>query len=348
MSVLTRLGGGRRDRSGGSPWTILVMFVGIVVWITILNERFIEPTSLMVFGRKAAPLVILAAGQYLVMVAGELDLSVGSLVGAQVVIAARVMDGDGSLTLQVMLLMLAVGLLVGLVNGLVTTLLKVPSFIVTLGMMMVLYGAVRWWTGGAPTGSLPDNFRTFGRGGISWEPVRQISWAMLIAIAVAIVGVLLMRTSFGRTLVALGDNQQAAHYSGVRVTRTKVIAFMLSSVSATIAAVLIGGFAGVTSQVGDGLEFQVITAVVLGGVALTGGRGHILAAMCGALTLEAIFNLFTQLRWASTLRPTAQGVIIIAAVAYASWRPSLRLPTRWRAAVDPTGSAPHQPVPETP
>lgn len=347
MSLVARLRTARAGSAGGASWSIVLLLGGILTWIIVLNPGFAEPPSLMAFARKAAPLVILAAGQYLVMVSGELDLSVGSLVGAQVVIAAKLLDGDASMTYPVLALLLGFGLVVGLINGLITTLLKVPSFITTLGMMMVLFGAVRWWTGGAPTGSLPDNFRAFGRSGITWEPTRQISWAVLIAVVVAIAAVVLMRTPFGRTLVVVGDNPNAAHYSGVRVARAKILAFVGSSVSATIAAVLIGGFAGVTAQVGQGLEFQVITAVVLGGVALSGGRGKVLAAMCGALTLEAIFNLFTQLRWSTTMRPTMQGVVIILAVAYASWRPSLRLPFRRSAAARASGPA-AQPVPEAP
>jgi ribose transport system permease protein len=129
-----------------------------------------------------------------------------------------------------------------------------------------------------------------------------------------------MRRPFGRSLVAAGDNAVAAAYSGAPVWWLRTRAFLLSSFLATVAAVLIGGFAGVTAQVGQGLEFMAITAVVLGGVALGGGRGTVVAAMVGALTLEALFTLFNQLALPSTVRPAVQGVILIAAVAYAARR----------------------------
>lgn len=332
-----------KERRAAGTWTVYIMLGLILGWIWYLDHDFVEPVTLMAFVKKAAPLLILAAGQYFVIVAGEFDLSVGSLVGAQVVIAAQLLEGEDSRTWWVLLLMVGFGLLIGLVNGLIVTLLKVPSFITTLGMMLVLFGAIRRWTGGAPTGELSETFRKYGRGGIDTDlwGMRQIPWSVLIAIAVGVVAVLIMRSSFGRTLVALGDNPVAARFSAIRVERTRIAAFVLSSLSATVAAVLIGGFGGLTSRVGDGLEFTAITAVVLGGVVLGGGRGSVLAAMAGGLTLEAVFRLFRQLEWETTWQPTVQGVIIVAAVAYASWRPSLRLPSRHR---EPTSTGSPRPA----
>jgi ribose transport system permease protein len=311
VAVLARL-------FGGGSATVFALLALVFVVILFLNPSFFEPPSLMAFAKKTAPLVILAVGQYLVIVCGELDLSVGSLVGAQVVIAAAVIDGRESMTLPVLLLMLAFGVLVGLVNGLVVTVLKVHSLIATLGMMLVLYGAIRLWTGGAPTGALSDGFREVGREGIDMPVLRQLPWALLVAAAVVVAAVVFMRKPFGRTLVAAGDNEKAAAFAGVRVWRVRTIAFVLSSVLATLAGVLIGGYAGVTAQVGEGLEFTAITAVVLGGVVLGGGRGTVPAAMAGALTVEALFTLFNQLSLPSTIRPTVQGLIIVAAVAWAA------------------------------
>jgi ribose transport system permease protein len=303
---------------GGGSATVFALLVLVFVAILFLNPSFFEPPSLMAFAKKAAPLVILAVGQYLVIVCGELDLSVGSLVGAQVVIAAALIDGQESRTVPVLLLMLGFGVLIGLVNGLVVTVLKVHSLIATLGMMLVLYGAIRLWTGGAPTGALSEGFRQVGREGIDMPVLRQLPWALLVAAAVVVVAVVFMRKPFGRTLIAAGDNEKAAAFAGVRVWRVRTIAFVLSSVLATLAGVLIGGYAGVTAQVGEGLEFTAITAVVLGGVVLGGGRGTVLAAMAGALTVEALFTLFNQLSMPSTIRPTVQGLIIVAAVAWAA------------------------------
>ncbi|MFG2840914.1 ABC transporter permease [Streptomyces zaomyceticus] len=285
----------------------------LLVAIAIANPFFLEPEGFLAFVKRAAPLAILAAGQYFVIVSGEFDLSVGSLVTAEVVIAARLIDGDPGATWPVVLLLLAFGALIGLVNGLVTTLLRVPSFIVTLGMLLILSGAVFLWTGGSPRGALSDEFRQFGRGSLGPVP-----WSVLVLVAAVAAVIALMRSNFGRTLLAAGDNPVAARLSGVRVLRVKTTAFVLSGLSAAVCAVLLGGFAGVSAKVGEGLDFQAITAVVLGGVALGGGRGSAVAAIAGAFTLQALFTLLNLYGISGALEFTVQGLILVLAVALGS------------------------------
>lgn len=322
--------------AGGSG-TVFALLAVILAAIIAINPSFAAPASLMAFVKTLAPLMLLAIGQYFVIVGGEFDLSVGSLVGFQVVLAALLIDGHEERTAAVMLLLVVIGAVVGLVNGLVTTLLKVPAIITTLGMMLVLFGAIRLLTGGAPTGALSEAFRAAGRQGIENLPViRQLPWALPIVIAAAVGAAALMRSAYGRTLLAVGDNDRAAGFSGVRVWRVRTIAFVLSGLSATAAAVLIGGFAGVTAKVGQDLEFVSITAVVLGGVVLGGGRGSVVAAMAGAVTVECLFTLFNHLSLPSSIRPSAQGLILIAAVAYAA-RDRVR---RLRPQSDPPTVAP--------
>lgn len=330
---------------GGGSGTVFALIVVIFAIVFAVNPSFARPQTLMAFYLlPAAGVMVLAVGQYFVIVAGELDLSVGSLVGAQVVIAARLLEGEDSRTLPVLALMVGFGLLVGLVNGLVTTLLHVPSIITTLGTMLILFGAIRLWTGGAPTGELSSSFRAFGREGISGVPVLgQLPWAVAILIVVAAAAIWLMRSPYGRTLVATGDNAVAAGFSGARVWQVRTAAFVLCSLLTTLAAILIGGRSGLTAQVGQGLEFTAITAVVLGGVVLGGGRGTVVGAIGGGLALQALFVLFNQFGMPSTFNPAVQGAIIIAAVAYAA-RPRIRKPLRApRQAVGAGSSPPPEP-----
>jgi ribose transport system permease protein len=300
---------------------IFAVLAVLLVWISIENPNFTEPPGFLAFLRRAAPLAVLAAGQYFVIVSGEFDLSVGSLVTVTVVVAAEVLADNPDSTIPAIALVLLLGGVVGLVNGLVTTRLRVPSFIGTLGMLLILDGAVFYWTEGAPTGSLSESFRTLGRGGVDDVPVlEQLPWSVVVFLAVGLGSVLLMRADLGKQFVAVGDNHRAAGLSGVLVARVKVIAFVLSGLLAALAGVLLGGFAGVSAQVGDGLEFQAITAVVLGGVVLGGGRGSVVAAIAGALTLEALFTLLNLLGVSGALRDAVEGLIIIAAVAFAAFR----------------------------
>lgn len=300
--TLTALG------TGTPVYLLLVVLLGA---LALTDPGFYEPDRFLAFVKRAAPLVILAAGQYLVIVCGEFDLSVGAIVTAGVVVAAELYASfPAAHWLVVTAVLLLAGALAGLVSGLITTALRVPSFITTLGMMLILEGAVFFWTGGSPHGSLPESFRALGRGSaFGWLP-----WAVLVCLAAGLLAARLMRSDFGRTLLATGDSEPAAALAGVRVHRARVIAFVLSGTAAALAAVLVGGFSGVSAQAGRGYEFEAITAVVLGGVLLGGGRGSVVAAMAGAFSLQALFTLLNLQGVSGALESTVQGFIVIAAV----------------------------------
>jgi ribose transport system permease protein len=298
---------------------VFLLLALLLVAITILNPNFAEPGQLMRFIQRVAPIAIVAIGQYFVIVGGEFDLSMGSLVTAQVVIAGNLVGQDESRTIPVLIFMFVFGAVIGLVNGLIVSFLKVPSFIVTLGMMLALLGGVLYWTGGAATGNPADGFREIGRGGIRNVPILDIiPWSVLILAAVLAVAIWFTKRPFGRTVIALGDNPTAASYAGVRSWWVKTSTFIVSSLSATLAGILLVGYAGVHPSVGRGYEFIAITAVVLGGTVLGGGRGWVVAAVAGAFALEALFTLLNFAGVPSTWRDAIQGVIIIAAVAYSA------------------------------
>ncbi|MFB6549459.1 ABC transporter permease [Streptomyces sp. NPDC056405] len=316
----------RRLGTGAPVYALLVVLLAA---LAITDPGFYEPDSFLAFVKRAAPLVILAAGQYLVIVSGGFDLSVGAVVTAGVVAGAEFYGSyPDAHWLLVTAGLLVAGAVVGLANGLITTRLRVPSFITTLGMMLILEGAVFYWTGGSPQGVLPQTFREFGRGTAGgWLP-----WAVPACLVVGAAAVWLMRSDFGRTLMATGDNERAADLAGVRVPRVRTLAFVLSGAAAALAAVLVAGFSGVSAQAGRGLEFEAITAVVLGGVLLGGGRGSVVAAMAGAFSLQALFTLLNLQGVSGALESTVQGVIVIAAVGLgATGRPGLNRLRRHRS-----------------
>ena len=299
-------------------WIVLAI---LLVWLSIESTVFLTPEGILAYLKRSAPIAILAIGAYFVLASGEFDLSVGSLVTVTVVVAAKLIDGDPSNTWPVIALLFALGIGVGLINGICTTVLRVPSFIVTLAMLLILNGLVFLWTGGAPTGALSDNFREFGREGITGIPwLEELPYSVIILVAVAGIALYLARGGFGRRVLAVGDNDRAAGLSGISVTRVRTAAFVLSAVSAVIAGILLGGFAGVTAQVGQGLEFEAITAAVLGGTVLGGGRGSVLGAVAGALVLQALFMLLNLYSVESAVEQTVTGLLIIAAVAAAAFR----------------------------
>jgi ribose transport system permease protein len=180
------------------------------------------------------------------------------------------------------------------------------------------------WSGGSPRGYLPDNFRMFGRFVFHDVPVIKI-FPLAIVILAGVAGLAwwgLHATVFGRRVFAVGDNPRAAGLAGIQVEFVRLGVFVISALSAVTAGIMLGGFGGVSVDVGLGLELQAIAACVVGGVQLMGGRGTLVGAIAGALTLTALFTLLTLLGLPQPLKETAQGLILIAAVAFGAWRRS--------------------------
>jgi ribose transport system permease protein len=211
---------------------------------------------------------------------------------------------------------------VGVINGGIVAWGKVPSIITTLGMLLSVKGVAMLWSGGAPGGYLPVNFRMFGR--FAWRHVPlvgRLPMAVLVLIvAVALMAWLLHGTNFGRLLPMIGDNPRAAELAGVPVRRYRMLSFVVSALAAVTAGILLGGFSGVSVDVGTGYELQAISAAVIGGVVLLGGQGSMLGAVFGGLTLYALFTLLNLIGFPEPMRVAVQGVILIAAAALSARR----------------------------
>jgi ribose transport system permease protein len=271
----------------------------------------------MNFLQRAAPLIILACGQSFVLIAGGFDLSAGALITLVVIACALITNGDPELAWTAIAAIYAIGLGVGLLNGLIVARLKVPSIIATLGTLLSVKGAAMYWSGGAPSGYLPENLRSFGRGVLRDIPILE-TLPIAVIVLVVFVGLcfwLLHATNYGRLLLMVGDNATAAHLAGVPVARVRVIAFVISSLSAVTAGLLLGGFSGVSVEVGTGYDLQAIAAAVIGGVVLLGGRGSVAGACIGALCLYALFTVLNLVGFPAPLRVAVQGLILIVAAA---------------------------------
>ncbi|SCM76131.1 Sugar ABC transporter (Permease) [uncultured Pleomorphomonas sp.] len=300
----------------------VLVFACIYAAIIVAQPNYLEPGLAMNFLRRAAPLVVLAVGALYVIVAGGFDLSVGSTVTLVVLAASILINGDPSRTFPVILLLYAIGFAIGLANGLIVAFLKVPSIIATLGMMLFVNGVALSWSGGAPRGDLPDNFRNIGRLVVKDVPlVGNLPIAVVVLLAVAALGWWgLSGTLFGKRALALGDNPRAAELAGVPCRTTRVAAFVISSLSAVTAGILVGGFSGVSVIAGKGMEMQAIASCVIGGAQLLGGKGTVAGAVFGALSLFALFTLLNLLGLPQALRDSVQGVILVLAVGASVWR----------------------------
>lgn len=318
MSVTARAPLARRLALIGRVNPSYLALLALIVAIAFITTSILEPVGFMNFLRRGAALAVVASGQLFVLVIGGFDLSVGSLMTLTVMGSALLINNEPDQTWWVIAAMYGIGLLAGLINGLVVSFLKVPSIIATLGALLSIKGIALAWSGGSPQGYLPENFRQFGRLTLRDVPVIQVLpiAVIVLAVVVAIFAWLLHHTNFGRLALIVGDNPRAAELGGVPVRLIRIIAFIISALSAVTAGVLIGGFSGVSTDAGEGFELQSIAACVLGGTKLLGGRGTVAGAVAGAYTLTALFTLLNLLGLPKPLRDAMQGLILIAAVAY--------------------------------
>ncbi len=300
----------------------VVVFVVLYACVGVLQPSYLEPNGIMGFLRRCAPLSILAMGQLFVLVVGGFDLSMSALVTLAVIGGSMLADNDPANTWWTIGVLYLIGLFVGVLNGVIVSFLKVPSIIATLGMLLCVDGTAMMWSGGSPRGYLPDNFRAFGRLVLHDVPVIgsfPIAVGVLI-VACALACWLLHFTAFGQRVLAVGDNPRAAQLAGVRVGVTRIAAFVISALSAVTGGIMLGGFSGVSVAVGSGLALQAISACVIGGVQLMGGRGAVVGAVAGAFSLYALFTLLNLVGLPQPLKDTAQGLILISAVASGAWR----------------------------
>jgi ribose transport system permease protein len=295
-----------------------VFFIIFIVLGLLNHSKYQTMSGIMTFLRTVAPLAVLAIGEMLVLALGGFDLSVGAVVTFVVLVSSKLLANDPANAFPAIGIMLGFGLLIGLVNGLVVSYLKVPSFITTLGMMLLVRGGALYWVGGAPQGYLTDNWRAFGRNYIQNVPLfGRVPYALIVLIVIALIAYYLFhRTHFGKQILAIGDNVRASQLSGVKVKLVRVLTFILCSILAIIGGILLGGFGGVNVTIGEGMEMQAIAACVVGGVMLGGGKGTILNVIFGAFTLQAIVNLLNLLGLPKPYTDAVQGLIIIGAVAY--------------------------------
>lgn len=291
-----------------------VVLPGIIVLIAIVSG-FIEPRywtsqNLVNLGRQIAPLMILAAGQSLTVISGGLDLSVAAVLALSGICGVVVMNEFG-MTAGI-LTMLVTGLAFGTFNGAIVARFKVSPFIVTLGTLSIARGLALMAAGGLPLYDMPDAFiDILGSGAVLGVPA-----SVVIALAtVAVLSIVLRYTIFGRYIYAIGSNTASAFHSGVNVSAYTILVYAVSGLTAGIAAVVLTSYVAAAQPLAaQGLELQALAAVVVGGVALTGGYGSMLNVFYGVVILGMLSNSLTLIGVSSFMQTLAVGVVIVAAV----------------------------------
>ena len=317
----------RRMPAGNIIIVFILVQIVLVVFGTVFPDdfRYLSRPNILIMLRAIPTLGIMALGVGLLMIAGEFDLSVGSVVGLTTYILAITYNSQEWPLFASLALALAAGLSVGLVNGLITVIAGIPSFITTLGTMLIVRGLVRWVSGMDTErfnpGALFQSV-TVGKLGVMQA---QFVWFLGLAL---LAWYILHRTKLGNHIYASGGNKAAAIATGVNVDRVKLICFMLASTAATIAGVLsLTRVHSVTPAQDLGVELKVIAMCVIGGLALMGGRGTIIGIFIGACLFYTVEDVLLLIRAPGHFLDLFIGCVIVVAVIMNTW--AARREDRW-------------------
>ncbi|OXC73088.1 ABC transporter permease [Caballeronia sordidicola] len=299
---------------GDRPYALYFAFAILLVVFSFASPWFLSIDNFLNIGRQTALVSIIAIGMTFVIIARQIDLSVGSALALSGMSAALAMAHVGDNWIIGAIAGIGTGAIVGAINGFVVTRLNIPSFLVTLGTLSAARGLALLVTTTRPVIITNDSFVSiFGEGDIFGVPV-PIIWTVLAVIA----GILLLHYSvFGRQIYAAGGNPTAALYSGINIKRVTTLAFVLTGMLAGLAALVLSARShAARPDVVQGLELDVIASVTLGGCSLFGGRGFVLGTLLGSLIIGTLNNGLVLLGVSSSLQLVIKGAIIVAAVAF--------------------------------
>jgi ribose transport system permease protein len=307
---------GRFDVAIVRDYGVVLAFVALFITLSVSSPVFFTWENMKNLAFQTAPVGIIAAGGTLVFIAGGFDLSVGAISAFTGIMAAKIFNATGIGLWGSLILGALVGLGFGIGNGLLITLGRVNAFIATLATSIIIAGLGQVVTSGNLVSVSSDNFTKLGLGsawGIGYPVYVWFAFAGACAF-------LLSRTAFGRYVYAVGGNTEAARLAGVRINVVRAATFAISGLAAGIAGViLVSEVQTAQWNANTGIEFDAITAIVLGGTSLLGGEGAVWRAVLGAFFLQMISNGFNLLGTTPELQYVIKGLILAAAVSLDAW-----------------------------
>lgn len=290
--------------------TILV-FVVIFIFFSLKSPMFLTFDNLINIIRQVSILIIIGMGMTILLIAGQVDLSVGAIVGLTGVISAMLVVNFNLPVYLSFIICILIGGFAGIINGLIVTKLNIPSLLATLGMMTAIRGVAFVVSKGATIFNPPASFLWLGGGKIGPIPIPII----VMVIVFFLMYFIQERTTFATHYYAVGGNSVAAHLSGINVHNNIIILFMISGLLSGLGGVISASRIGVgTGNLGTGLEFDVVTAVVVGGTSILGGIGNLQRTILGALIIGVVTNGMIIINLNSFYQMIAKGLILIIAV----------------------------------
>lgn len=299
-----------------SEYAVMVLLLVIFACLAMTTPLFLTGSNILNIINRTAATGMVAIGMTFVICTGGIDLSVGGQVTLISVVGTFLMMG-GMNPWIALILMLVMGVAIGAFNGLFVSYLKLPAFMVTLAVMNITNGVAYFLTSGRTYYEIPDDFIQISMADVGGIPLPVI---YLIVFAV-IAQLVLKRFTLGRRIMALGGNAKGAWFAGVNVKANTLFAYMISGVMCGVASVLmVSRLMAVSATIGDGMEMDAIAASVLGGTALTGGRGNIIGTLAGAIILMSIDNWMNLISVDNFLREAVKGLIILLGMVFDAWR----------------------------
>ncbi|MBV6638593.1 MAG: ABC transporter permease [Mameliella sp.] len=300
-------------------WAPLILLGGalaiyVVVALVTGQAQYLTFDNLIAILGRSIALGITAIGQTFVILVASIDLSVASLISATAVLASVVMDGSPAMILPAILAAIALGGLVGLTNGLVVSGLKVNPLIATLGMSLIIQGCLSAFVSNF-AGEVPAAFQMFAYGELGPFPVALLFLGLLAILAWAV----LRFTKFGSDIYAVGGNEEAARFAGIKTGRVVILSHVICSICASLAGLYLASRlrSGAPWIGSDGVyDLESIAVVVIGGTVLAGGRGGVWGTMAGMLIFSLIDSVFNIAGVDSFAKQVLRGIIIVAAVAF--------------------------------
>jgi ribose transport system permease protein len=291
--------------------TILaILLVGLMVFFSSQTPFFLTTNNLLNILIQVSEIGLIAIPMTFIIISGAMDLSVGSILGLSAASMAFAFQGGIDIWLSV-LIGLLVGVLAGALNGYLVARFKMQAIVVTIGSLVMLRGFVYVLTEGRPISGYPMSFYFLGQGSIGWIPFN-----VLVMISMFILFyIILNRTEYGRYIYALGNNEEAVRFSGINVVKIRFITFLLSGFFAALAGIFqVSRFASAEANLGEGIELDVITAVLIGGTHIFGGKGSIVGTFLGILIIGVLRNGLNLMGVSVLFQTVILGVLILIAV----------------------------------
>lgn len=301
-----------------SNYSYLVSFLILFSIATIINPRFLSYTNLSTLLKQAAIIGIVALGMNLVIIAGMIDLSVGSLVALTAGLGVIVLNSTGSIFLT-LIFSLVFGTILGGINGILITKGKIAPFIVTLATMSAFRSIIVQLGQGGPFNVGEKSYNTF-RLIAAGETLGIPNLAIIFIITAVIISIIMNKTKFGRYVYAVGSNENATNLTGINVNRMKNAVFCITGLLSGLSAFLLSSrLTSITApNAGMGFELDAIASVAIGGTAMNGGRGKVFGTFLGAIMLQMINNILVIANIPPFLEGLVKGIIIIVAVLFQS------------------------------